>query len=423
MSGLEASEPARKRLYGKKVTQGEFAKAVSELVKGDAAHNRPKMTQSEICVKLGFKDRKSVRNYVKLGMELGYYSEKKSTSKDDQAYRILANTDAFCQDELIQKWVKNMQIRSRGGRPFGGLSRYVSVFKSVCDTLQTHPAQWVTGANTDEVLEHAREMLTEFCKLYYAGEAKLIYKGDPSKADKIQTPYRFAQVIRDFMKISHFYYPPGDSSIMSQSVAPFHGKYADVRMSVDQYKQGKEYFKKKFGLDSDIFRWFGVGIEALPREGGIFTMKSAYEEFTAKSGKYLKMEAYESKTLQYKGGIWTKYIYSEDVKEAVRIIAKRSPYVIEERDHAKIQDKVLPELRKFYREIGLANKHFKNQDDPSTAYALKKPNHTLRHCGAQLWLERVNWNTSFVARMGWKTAQELTNSYGEMPAAMAFDLL
>jgi len=196
-----------------------------------------------------------------------------------------------------------------------------------------------------------------------------------------------------------------------------------VRLTEAEYIAGQDYIEKHHGLDSDAFRWFTVGVEGLPRARALHDMTVERELVETASGTIWAMEARESKTEYYNKGRWPKYITGDRTKKAIEAAEARGRHVITERNFEAAKRKVYPALRAVYRELGLDKKHLVNQNDPESAYAMKKPSHALRHIGAQRWLRITGWNLQFVASMGWRSPAELTASYGAMPAEAKLELL
>jgi len=58
---------------------------------------------------------------------------------------------------------------------------------------------------------------------------------------------------------------------MSQKV-PGHGKYADIRFTDEEFSKADSFIKEKWGLDSDIYRWFWIGVESCSRFNALYTM-------------------------------------------------------------------------------------------------------------------------------------------------------
>ena len=318
-----------------------------------------------------------------------------------------------------------MKTRAKGGRPFEGADKLLKVFHRICLTLKIDPHQFIAGANRDEILEQGIRYMNNFMELYMQKKAKISYnkKWSADRVDKVVTAYSYSKSVRDFMSTMGYPYPDGTGGVMSQSVSSFHGKYADVRLSLEEYRRGKEFIKEKWGIDSDVFRWFSVGIEGLPRKNAIHTMKNHYEEFTQNDNLYYDMSVTETKTIQHKKGKWKKIIFDADTQEGIRISQKYGDYLIQERRIGIIETQLYPQLKEVYLHLNKSNLHCRIENDPSTSYFLEHPSHVLRHCGAQIWLRLTKWNVEFVAAMGWKKAQELIDSYGEMPSDVRMEVI
>lgn len=193
---------------------------------------------------------------------------------------------------------------------------------------------------------------------------------------------------------------------MSQAV-PNHGMYADIRLSDQELEEADMYIKSKWGLDSDVYRWFWVGIESCSRSDALYTMKLDYTKHSGKNGKTtFIMTAYESKTRQIKRGKWIKYITRDDTQKSIELLKERGGTRIYESQIPKqtFKKQINDAMKEIYRHVG------KNE------YFEEHPTHALRHVGAHYWLARKNYNYGLVAVIGgWHTIDELKKSYGEMP--------
>ena len=409
---MQPSEFPRKLLFGRKATYAEFAKYV-------ASQQKIGKTQKEIAKKLGFKTRKSINQIIEVGKTLGYYDLAEKVRTDvNQAAKFYESEEAFNNHPLIEKWVDNMRHRSRGGTPMKTWASLVLKFHTICNAVRTDPAQWVTG-NREEVLETGRTLMKAFMVEYEKGNVTT----GKNKLTGQTVAYSYAKAARDFMRTHGFAYPDGEGGVMSQSTNTFHGNYADVRLTPEQYQAGKDYIKDWKGLDSDLFRWFTIGIEAMPRAKALLNMKSNYQIVENKKGEtFYAMEVFESKTEHYKKGKWPKYIYSADTQESISIIKKRSDFVIEHRTDAATRQ-IYDDLKEVYRHLRVDKIHLGNPADDTTGYFIHHASHALRHTGAQLWLRKTKWNVAFIASMGWKTTQELIDSYGEMPPEIRIQAL
>lgn len=129
------------------------------------------------------------------------------------------------------------------------------------------------------------------------------------------TVYNKVQAVQDFCSFYDITWRKGISGVMSQKV-PHHGKYADIRFAQEEFEKADEFIKEKWGLDSDIFKWFWIGIESCARFGALYIMKNDWTEIKSKSGnKVFLMSIIESKTDTIRGGKWTKFITRHEYPE------------------------------------------------------------------------------------------------------------
>ena len=292
---------ARKTLDGKPATNRQLAKRVAELMKGDPLNSIRPLSQNETMVHLGYKDKKSIRQLRKLAESLGYFSDKlEPTQEQIREWSLPQELEEFAKHPDIAKWIAQMKTRSKGGRPFEGAHKMIATLHRVCLTLKIDPHQLISGANRDEILAQGMRYMNNFMDLYMQKKAKISYnkKWTPQSVQRETVQYTYAKPVRDFMSTMGYPYPDGTGGSMSQSVASFHGKYADVRMSLAEYRKGKEYLLDKYGIESDAFKWFSVGMEGLPRKTAIHTMSNHFEEFTQNGKLFFDMTAIETKTIQ-----------------------------------------------------------------------------------------------------------------------------
>ena len=413
---------ARHRLYGRRATWRNVAREVVRLRAGDAAAGVRPMSLSEIAQRLGYKDKKSVRDVLQLANDWGIAPAMGGRVIQRQTeFTWAPDVAEFARDPLIAKWVQAMGRRGGGGKSIKTANALLRSFMAICNTTRTAPAQWVSGQTPEEVMEFARQTMSAFIDLYKEKKAAIKYKRDWSleKADIPQITHSYSKAVRNFLLSLGHSIPRGEKTVLSASVAPFHGLYAEVLIEEGQYTEAKEYIKTNWGLDSDTFRWFTFGIEGLPRARALHGTTTEIETVATENGIVYKMTSYETKTETS----WPKYIHGTDTKKSIDMVAKRGGYLIEERSYERAKRIVYKNIRDVYRHLGLHTKHLANRNDPDSGYFMKHPGHALRHCGAQRWLRLTNWNIEFVAKMGWKTPTELTQSYGQMPAATQFKLL
>lgn len=426
MAAIEPGDMARTRLYGRRVTWRALAQEAVRLRAGNPDAGVAGLSLRAVAARLGYRQAKSAADLLALAEAWGIAADASRPSglaRPPAEYRRPADLKEFSKHPLIARWLDGMNQRSHGGVALKTTDALLRAFLVVCNTTRTTPDQWVVGSRED-ILEFGRKTMAAFREAYKAKEAAINYPKNWSleRADIAAVTHSYAKGPRNFLYTLGYSYPRGEASAMSASVVPFHGNFADVTMDEGQYKEGKEYIKANWGLDSDVFRWFGVGIEGLPRARALHGMTTEREIFKTKDGRTIFiMKAFESKTEHYKRGIWKKWITSADVQEA--ILAVKGDYIITERRFDHATKTIYPRLKDVYKHLGLASKHLTNPKDPASGYFLKHPSHALRHCGAQRWLRLTNWNVPFVASMGWKKPDELLESYGQQPAEMQLKLV
>ena len=417
---------ARTRLYGRRATYKQLVAEAVRLRHGNPDAGVPPMPLRTIATRLGFKQPKSVGDLLRLGQEWGIAADPGRPSglaKDMATFTYSPGVAQFAQHPLVAKWIEGMKQRSHGGVPLKTIDVLLRNFMIICNTTKTDPAQWATGSR-DEILENGRKLMAAFMESYREGKAALTYKKNwtVEKADLAAIAHHYAKGPRNFLYTLGYSYPRGEASAMSASVTPFHGNFADVSISEADYTEGRHYIVAKWGLDSDIFRWFSVGIESLSRARALHGMTTERETFETRDGRRIYiMKAFESKTEHWRKGIWKKWIVGKDTQESIDAV--KGGYIITDRNYKHATTKIYPKLKEVYRHLGLAEKHLVNPRDPDSGYFMRHPSHALRHCGAQRWLRLTNWNVPFVASMGWKKPDELLESYGQQPAAMQYSLV
>lgn len=226
--------------------------------------------------------------------------------------------------------------------------------------------------------------------------------------------YARSQAIRDFCGFHGLTWRRGTGGVMSQAV-PNHGLYADIRLTGEELEEADRYVISRWGLDSDIYRWFWIGIESCSRFAALYTMKLDYTKHTSKTGRttYI-MTAFEPKTKHIKRGKWIKYITRASTQKSIDIIKARGVNRIFESKIAedKFQRQTNDNLREIYRHLG------------KSGYFEEHPTHALRHIGAHYWLSKKDYNYGRVAMIGgWNTIDELRKSYGEIPPEKVLEMI
>lgn len=399
---------SRIRVMGRKATNAEVSKYIMHEL------SDPNMNISRLSQALKI-SRNSLHKYVELGKSLKQEIQKKKIRK---VTAMEQSQKEFCEDPDIKIWIEAMNQKARGGKPFApsAKSAYLFKFYGICKTLDCAPSLFVYGATAKDVLEQGRKLMAEYVKHYQEGTAKTRHTKSIEDTDIATVKYGASKVIRDFMKAHGYYYPAGEGGNMSQSIAQFHGKYADVRISEEIHNAIKHELELRYGSESQEWLFYTFGVEAFPRQQAIISTTSSYELDSEGDNEIMVMKVYEAKTSNYKNGIWTKYIFDEELQNAIKKRAKKSDMLFEDRS-TKWLNHMNDVLKEQFENHGCFLKGQKKQGVQKSSYFNRKPTHTLRHLGAQRLLLATDWNIAFVASCGWKTAQELIDSYGEMPIA------
>lgn len=416
----------RRKLYGRRVSFRTMALEAVKLRNGDRLRGKPPIGVKAIAARLGYSQPKSIYDLLAWAAEWGLDDAVKRPEIPHPAqYSLDLDMADFVADPLIRKWIDEMSTRGHGGRPLKTMKAMVRGFEVICKTTGTRPSQWLAGEDRDAVVAFARETMAAFVERYKAGKASLNYPPGwtVERADIAAITFSYAKCARNFLLTHGYNMPRGERSTLAASVVPFHGLFNEVRLTEAEYSAGKDYLEREHGVDSDAFRWFTVGIEGLPRARALHGMTTERETVETKNGTIWVMSAFESKTDYHNKGKWPKYIHGKRTREAILAAEKKGRHVIVERDYKAATKKVYPALRAVYRHVGIDKKNLINRDDPESGYVMKHPSHALRHIGAQRWLRLTNWNIEFVASMGWRSPNELTQSYGAMPAEAKFELL
>ena len=361
---------ARTRLYGRRATYGQLASEAVRLRAGNPELGLEPMPLQKIATRLGFKQPKSVADLLQWATEWNIVADASRASglaKDTATFSYSPEVAEFSKHPLIAKWIEGMRLRSHGGVPLKTVDTLLRNFMVICNTTRTDPAQWATGSR-EEILENGRKLMGAFMDAYKEGRAAINYKKNwtVEKADLAAVAHSYAKGPRNFLYTLGYAYPRGEASLMSASVTPFHGNFADVAITEADYLEAKHFIKNNWGLDSDIFRWFGAGMEGLARARGLHGMTVEKEVFTTKDGRRIYiMKAFESKTEHWKKGIWKKWIISQDIQEAIDAV--EGGYIITERRFKQACKDVYPKLKETYRHLGLAHKNLANPRTPIAA--------------------------------------------------------
>ena len=408
---LDSDKISPIRILGKKSSYKQVATYLKKELAGDGV--KPPKSKSEISKNLGI-SRPTIDKYLKLADDLGIeFTHFKKTANE----KITLSDAEFLANPYVEKWINNMKTRTPNGKEFGGMKNYIRGFWAVCKTLKVNPELFISGSTLDEVLEQGRTLMRNYMELYKEKKAEIAYSKDWSleNINLESVRYRYSKHVRDFMKIHGYSYPAGETGIMSQSITAMHGKYSDIKIPEEVHQKIKAELIDRFGLDSDEFRFYCYGIEAFPRHRSLYDTNAAFDEVQLATRTIFEMENFESKTSHYKRGIWKKHIFDKDLQESIRLVSKRSKFLIENRQFYPFDRHMKKILKELYKKYGLCPQGQRKMGDEDSSYFIRKPMHSLRHAGAQRLLLATDWNVSYVAKRGWKKTQELIDSYGEMP--------
>jgi hypothetical protein len=108
--------------------------------------------------------------------------------------------------------------------------------------------------------------------MYRQGNAVMDMRFAKNSDDIKSVTYRRVQGVRDFCRFYGMSWPRGSSGIMSQKI-PNHAKYSDIRLTSEELEMADDYIKNTWGLDSDIYRWFWIGIDVITVVGDEIKLK------------------------------------------------------------------------------------------------------------------------------------------------------
>lgn len=401
----------RIRLNGKKATQDQIANEIYNLIMGKGSRPYP-ASISETARLLGI-SRETVYQYIKKlrgekaiqKLPSGKLARPRESS-ESKFYRY-SSSNPITNDPLVVEWLDDLLTRKGGVAVRSWRSRLRAV-ESVCNTCSVLPKNLLTSQKQTEIT------LRQYVKMYRQGNV-ITRKHLTAHSDDIRSvTYRIVQGVRDFCRYHGMVWPRGTNGIMSQKV-PNHGKYGDIRLTDEELEKADEYIKKTWGLDSDIYRWFWVGIESCARRNSLYGMQLDYTKHVNPVGKatYI-MTAFETKTGHIRGGKWLKYVIRSDTQKSIDLIKNRGKNRIydSELSRGKFRKVISDQLRQIYRHLGKG------------AYFQEHPNHALRHIGAHYWLSKTDYNFGLIAEIGgWNTMDELKKSYGQIPPEKILEII
>jgi hypothetical protein len=402
----------RLRLYGRRTTEEEIVKEISRLLLGDDARKQEPLSVSDAASALGY-CRTSAYKYVKKAVEKYHLLEYDNNGRivlpknPKLKFQRFYKRHKITNDSLVAEWKQDLLTR-KGGEPLVTWNIRIRALESVCNSCMVTPRELLVSQKQTE------KILKNYAQMYIEGNVDIDARGVKRSQNIKNVIYQKAQAIRDFCGYYGMTWKRGTGGVMSQKV-PNHGKYADIRLTDVELEQADRFIKEKWGLDSDIYRWFWVGIESCSRFEALYNMSLDYTKHISKTGRttYI-MIAFESKTRHIKNGKWIKYITRADTQKSLDLLKSRNGTRIYDTNTYRhtFRIKITHALIEIYRHIGKKD-YFENH-----------PTHALRHIGAHYWLAKKNYNYGLVAAIGgWNTIDELKKSYGEIPPEKILEMI
>jgi len=398
------------KLYGKRATQEDILFEIHNLLYAKGERSYP-LKPREIASTLGF-SYKTVYNYIsklsKAGKVVRVGSEHYRFPKSHKnEFREFSKHHKITVDPLVSEWMDDLLTRKQG-LPLKTWKVRVRSLETVCNTCKVIPYDLTISSKKTE------KIMRSFAKHFQKGE---VVCSNPrlNSQGMNTTVYVKVQAVRDFCSFYDITWRKGISGVMSQKVIG-HGKYADIRFTDEEFDAADKFIKEKWGLDSDIYRWFWIGVESCARFGALYNMENYYTVQKNSTGKMIYiMTVHETKTEHIRGGKWTKYITREDTQKSIDLLRSRGITKIYESNDSKykFQNEINGKLSEIYKHLG-----------KNTQYFLHHSSHALRHIGAHYWLSKTNYNYGIISEVGgWNTIDELKKSYGQIPPEKILEII
>jgi len=398
------------KLYGQKATSEDILLEVSNLLYAQSHRPYP-LRPAEIAIALGI-SRKTVYNYIsklsKTGKIIRLWSGRFFLPKSsEREFREFNKHHQITSDPLVSEWMDDLLTRKQG-MPVKTWKKRLRSLETVCNTCKVTPYDMtISNKKTEKIMR-------SFAKCFQKGE--IVHSNRGNKPQGMNTTvYAKVQAVRDFCSFYDITWRKGVTGVMSQKV-PGHGKYADIRFTDEEFVAADKFIKEKWGLDSDIYRWFWIGVESCARFKALYTMENNYTIQKTTLGKLVYiMTVHESKADHIRGGKWTKYITREDTQKSIDLLRSRGISKIYESDDSKykFQNEINSKLNQIYKHLG-----------KNTEYFLQHSTHVLRHIGAHYWLSKTNYNYGIISEVGgWNTIDELKKSYGQIPPEKILEMI
>lgn len=402
----ELNIESRIRLYGRKSTVREIIDEIVRLALGDTRRHQAPLNNIAIAAKIGI-SREYVGTLIKVAInhklvEVGDNGKIKKPEIKNDFYKF--DDDSFAQDTLVKEWIDDL-LHKKDGKPKKTWKQDYHSLKNFCNTFKTKPEQLIVDKKTYlEILKNAKDSLDAGTVIYDRANKGIKKSGDG-------TFHRMKMATRNFVQFHGISLPRNIGGIASGKVIG-HGQYADVRLTDEEIERAENYIIEKYGLDSDIFRIFTVGVETGARASALMNIKCEWEEVRhPKTDKVVfVMKAYETKTESN----WKKYISRPRTQESLLLhkAKKEFPKIVSTvhttNQSSQIYTTLKAQLREVYKFLGKEFVH--------DGYFMGHPFHALRHISAQYYIRQTKGHLTAVTFFcGWKSEIELRASYGELP--------
>jgi len=387
------------------------AEKLAILFLGDPDNGIEPKRPTEIQRILGFKSDKTYKDRKKLAIDLGLLQKDNfgRVVKPDltplDKFKTFKDQDVLKKNPLIEKWWKKKSKKNNNKgtkQQFTMLRNLISFF----NTVKITPEMLVAQKNPDYVVE-MRDLFME----HYV--AKTDWRLTKTKHGDFESKkYNLNQALNSFCNMNGIVWERGTEEMSRKVVG--HGKYKKIRFTKEEFKLAEKYLIEKFGVDSDEYRWFWIGVETCSRAGALMVMKLDYEEVKYPDGttKSLHLDTFESKLEHTKaGGEVEKFVRRKNTIISIKALRKRGSHTIYENKKGVSKLKLMKYFTETMKDLYL---HLGKSLDE---FFFIRPNHTLRHLGAQYWLLKSDFRDfNIVAKIGdWGTVKEMVDSYGDTP--------
>jgi hypothetical protein len=389
-----------------------IAKRVANYLLGDKSKGIEPLNMKQISQIMGFKSRKSAYDYRDIAITQGWIeldeNQKPILPKVTPLgeFKVFTEKHSLLEDPLIAYWWKKQSSKNAGAGT-KMQKDLVNMLERFFNTIKINPAELV-ALKSNEVVESYRDQFIEQFKLGL--DVRKAQGHDRGSLKGITLRLNYA--LNSFCVLNGISWAKGDQAMSRVIVG--HGQYSKERFLKSEFIEADKYLIENFGIDSDQYRHFWVGVETCSRLGALKVMSLNYEIVYDESDKIksLHLKTFESK-LEHtkKGGAVEKFVRRKNTIESLMALRKRGGTGIYENKEKlplyKLHKQIQTDMKNLYSHLG------KDQD----SYYFKRPAHTLRHLGAQYWLQKGNYtNHVIVAKIGdWSTIQEMIDSYGDVP--------